>query len=695
VAPLARIVAATFGVVVLLGIYCWLGSAWLPGYFPALSLHLALGLAVLVAGTPVLAWHIGRTRAPVGPALLLPAILLGVVAAVVPGRPEYPAFGPVGWGCATTAVHLLVVAALVPLFRRDAPPPPAARRTGSGALLGLVPLVAMHVGVFGWLMRGDERWGAMAAHSALGLLTLLVLLPHLGAVRRRVPALVGVPLLLLAIAGLGRVWIADYPHDLLLGDFRSPLEFGDLYLVPEVLADEQPRAIAPQTRAERLSPPGPFLDEALMGDSRRCGADGCHETLTRQWSGSIHRFATDNAIFLKVVGQLVEEKGPEEAAFCATCHDPVRALAGTVADAYAHGDPPPGDGVSCVVCHSTIDVSDDPFNGNMLVREPRPYPGRTEAQRNRRIRLDPRAHRRQFTVNFRIADSNRGCAPCHRFVIGPDIGATLVGDVPLPFKRRPDGRPDPDALDCNDCHMPTLTTVRPFEQAVYDHFWPGTALDLPRYANHGPDSAAALAAAADQTLRFLGGRLSTAGLADSVAYNRPRATVEALEETGLLAMSVVARRIDGVLGVAVRTSKHRSGHDFPTGSLDIKEFWQEIVVLDATGATVAHLGALDERLRVDPAAHRLGAVYWDDQGLPLTHHRVWVLSEVTDVRRVPVGGSIEDLYEFAVPPESPGPFTVRAAWKHRRINAEFAEWVFGDAGRFPVHEIASATAEVE
>ncbi|MEE2829892.1 MAG: hypothetical protein VX498_11945, partial [Myxococcota bacterium] len=150
-----------------------------------------------------------------------------------------------------------------------------------------------------------------------------------------------------------------------------------------------------------------------------------------------------------------------------------------------------------------------------------------------------------------------------------------------------------------------------------------------------------------------------------------------------------------LLEVDVETSNHRSGHPFPIGPFDLNEVWQEVEVRDGRGELVMHVGKLGEDLRVDPEAHQLGAEELDRDGVPITHHRIWDIAAVVEREQIPQGGSVSHRYEVPVPEGASGPFEVQVAWNYRRVNQDFADWVYGVNGKtFPVHRIASASTEI-
>ena len=686
---MARLTNAMFWLFVAstaLGLFAWVTPLDAPGHFLALEGHLIAGLILVVASSPALGWHLRKTGSRLVPSLLVPAAVLALIALLMPGRPEYPAFGPIGWAAATSSAQLLLSAAFMKAMKH---PGVGVKTSISGVLLSVITLFTLHVGILGWLMRGDERWGAMLAHSGVGVATALLLLPHLKFLRSRAASVV-VPAVAFAGLVLGVLWFRSYPHDLVLADFRSPLELGDFSLIapPDRFVDAAV-ARTPQTGAERAQPVSPPLDPSLLGESASCGAAGCHELLTQQWAGSAHRHAADNAFYRAVVRRLVQEASPETAVFCANCHDPVGVLAGTTAIDYADGEPPPSEGVSCVICHATVHVPEDPANGAFTVREPPPYPGATEARRNHNIELDPRTHRQLLATNFRINDPNASCATCHRVRLGPDLGLpenTLQDPVEGRIRERYE-------LGCTDCHMPTLTTIRAFEQPQYDHFWSGINADLPLYAT-GPRDEEALALTREHTLRWLAGQLQTSALDESLHYGIPDETVAMLKRAGVLELSGAASIASERLELEVRSRNHRAGHAFPVGPFDLQEVWQEVVVKDADGRVLAHIGALDADGAVDPEAHRLGGQEIGRDGHPIEMHRVWDVVKVRGKRQIPRGEATDDAYSIPLPEGTTGPLRVRVAWKFRRANPDFTRWAMGpDAPLMPVHELGSVELE--
>lgn len=675
--------------IVVCGTYCFVGTVFWPLYFPALKVHLWLGLGLLVATIPTLAWHIRKTNSNLLRALVLPGVVMIGAGLAIPGRPEYPAFGPIGWGAISSGVHVLLIAGCARLM--PAPNRPPVRTSISGVALTAVLLWALHVGILGWQMHGDEKWGPMLAHSVLGIFCAVLVFPHLLWFRRFVRRIWGVPVVAVLLGALAWWWYVSYPHDLLVTDIRSPMDWKLEILPASTSLTDTTRTFGttPANKNDRdlLAEFGPKLDPELIGNSFGCGDSGCHELLTKQWAGSAHRHSADNALYRKVVEELVRERGPDEAAFCASCHDPLRVLTGTLREAYADGAPPPGEGVGCVSCHGTVHVPVPPRNGLQTIREPRRYPGATREAHNANLMLDPRAHRQDLVANFRMAIPGVGCATCHRLELHPDMGAAVVEHVQA--TAQPPWTPE-GTLSCTDCHMPTLTIRRSFEQAMYDHQLSGMNLDLALYATGDRDEEA-LALVRENTVRFLNGTIDTTGLTQEVRqYEIPRETTAVLKDGGAVLLTASGTREGSTLTLTTETTNHRAGHPFPSSAFDLTEVWQEVVVTDAAGAELIHLGALGDDLRLPDDVVRLGGTELGRDGKPIEHHRIWDVAAIVDKRQIPRGGSITDDYTLELPEGTTGPLTVRVAWNFRRANQDFTDWVFdSDGTTFPVHEMAA------
>ena len=438
------------------------------------------------------------------------------------------------------------------------------------------------------------------------------------------------------------------------------------WLLPSSGVPRGTSARTPMTTAERAS----GLSLRVGGG---CGEAGCHDAIVAEWAGSAHRFATDNELYRAAVANFVAERGATEAVFCAACHDPERVWRGEVAEAYADGEPPPSDGVSCVACHGAVAALEARANGGFV------YAELPEADATLGGRLDPRLHADAMFSDGFLTDGRRSCGPCHRLELGPDVGAAWSGHLQNPFEP---GREEHELL-CNDCHMP----LKPHPAATgigqrlarnsepyYTHSMPGMNLDLPAYAvGEGAEVGAVEA--------FLAGRSSVEAYPPEAELQTEleQAMVQFLGAPSILGIEV--ERVGDELVVITRNL--RAGHPFPIGPFDLHEVWQEVEVR-VGGEVVWQVGQLigDE---VDPAAHRLGARELDGDGSPIQKHRIWTIAQVADKRLIPMGGAVEDRYTL---PPGLGQIAVDVAWRFRRAPPAFQRWALGEV-RLPAHTVAS------
>ncbi len=688
---------AIFAFVALTGLYLFAADLFAVGYFPVLLAHIVVGLLLAVVVPIGLGLHLKRTSSPglrsalplIGllavPIVLVEIAMHSAVRSVDDARgreglleragAEISLFlwgtdggdGATVWMAATFAVLLAIVSALLAWAVRERDPSVPVRWTGVIATAAL--MLAVTTGLTGWLGRGDARFDAYAAHSLLGLLTLLATAAHFKAPRRLLGR-VGGPIALLLGAGLiVALWGEGYADDHV---WRLEIDVEEGVLPVRVL------------RAQGDDAGAPIPEELLLG-SDGCGDAGCHEQLTHQWAGSAHRFSADNALYRAVIDQLVQERDPSEARFCAGCHDPVRALAGTAEAAYADGAPAPSEGVNCVVCHVLIGHDGVPGNGDAHYRAPVPYPGADREARKVNIKLDPRYHRMTMTSGRTVHPEL--CGTCHRVELGPFMGAAVTAVVQATYAGPTDDRYEGGSASmCSDCHLPTITRQPNGQFPLYDHQMAGINFDLGAYVTH-PDADREAIADVRQRVSWM----VEGANADGLVFPPPPFVDEwpdADDAPGVLDVDVSGARRGDLLAVTVMTSNARIGHPFPVGPFDLREVWLQVVVRDSTGAAVGSSG-LPVDGRVPEEARRLGAVELDRSGQPLQRHRIWDVGGLRGKRLIPQGESVTDRFEFALPEGTAGPLQVEAAWQLRRANPDFTAFALGpDHPGFDTHEVA-------
>ena len=687
---LDRFAVATYGVLLLATVTGVAGFAWsvgAPGYFGLIGLHQWVSVALLLLAPAALARHLVATGS--GARWTAAAILAGGLLAVpVPYLLILPVeqhdAGPAGFlayslralldgdmGAAYPAIAGLSLLGLVTLAtawtliglssrvrERD-----ASRRTGLA--LTLLVAWAWFSGIMLFFEGVHTLRSAQMFHSFCGCWAAGVLLVHLAARRAASARLPRV-----AVAGFGLLWLVAF--GVIWGVWtraqgrRYELE---VYRTPAT-PEEWAASIDPSSDWARVP-------EAQLAGSMSCGAAGCHERVLEQWRGSPHRFSASNAFYRAAVDELVTEMGIEVAVLCAGCHDPVRALAGTVAEAYVGGVPAESEGVSCVVCHAIVGAqTSPPTNGLYTVALETSYPSDVAA-RNRAIGRDARRHQTVFASSEAIY-KNAPCRVCHRI----EHGGIILQESNVP------GADDIDApVKCRECHL------KPEGPITYGHSMEGLNADLPAYASGvRPADRPAMETQARRALKHAGLR-PLVPLGDDWTPLEHGISIDEVRVEPSLQGDVL--RLDFT---TTRGRELDGGHSFPSGPADLNQTWLEVLVRDAANKEVQHVGGLDGRGRIEGAPPRLGARPLVAGGQPVTHHRVLLVTEVVDVKLLGPEGAAwtqEHALDVALDEGVEFPLEVRARWVHRRTNPDFAEWAMGlDLSPIPARELAGVTRSV-
>jgi hypothetical protein len=179
------------------------------------------------------------------------------------------------------------------------------------------------------------------------------------------------------------------------------------------------------------------------------------------------------------------------------------------------------------------------------------------------------------------------------------------------------------------------------------------------------------------------------------------------------------------LSVQVVLTNNKTGHDFPTGPLDMLESWIELKVTDDAGNEIYHRGAVGEDDRIQDAPVWFKADGFDRQGKLIDRHNLWDLVGASYKRSLYPGvtdsvavqfqcpsmarGRVVDNGEkqspghrsqsFAVTTPTDAPSTellVEAVLWYRKANPEFLNRVYGEAAgvRSPASEMTRATARI-
>jgi hypothetical protein len=179
------------------------------------------------------------------------------------------------------------------------------------------------------------------------------------------------------------------------------------------------------------------------------------------------------------------------------------------------------------------------------------------------------------------------------------------------------------------------------------------------------------------------------------------------------------------VNLRVMLTNNKTGHDFPTGPLDMIESWVELKVVSQDGTILHHSGAIDDAGQVADSEAIYKSDGFDRQGRPIDRHNLWDLvgasykrslfPGVTDAiqvdfrcpsmargrlsteqRHVPGGRS--DEFAVPIPDDNAGQqLHVTATLWYRKANPEFLDRVYGAESkmRSPITELSRATASVK
>ncbi len=475
---------------------------------------------------------------------------------------------------------------------------------------------------------------------------------------------------------------------------------------------------------------GSVYPRALAG-SAACGKSGCHQEIYQEWLPSAHRYSSMDHMFQRVQAIMVDETAPEFTRYCAGCHDPISLFSGAKdpgnVTLSAEGS---NEGSSCVVCHSVVQT-DIQGNGDYTVRPPRPYVYEWDEGplagllSDFLIRTYPRHHIRTYARPlYKAAEF---CAACHKQYVdrevNVDIGKVQGQNQYDSWKNsRWYHEGDPRrTVTCRECHMPLMVSDDP-ARGETGEFNRGT--DDGRHRSHrmlasnqyipvdqGLEGGEEHAALIEQWLR---GEIEIPEIADKWTSGPVvRMAIDAPEK---VAPGEEVR-------IQVILTNNKTGHDFPTGPLDMIESWVELRVSDSGGNTIHHVGGLDEKGSVQQPPVMFKADGFDRKGELIDRHNLWdmvgasykrvLYPGVTDtvaVRfqcpsmargRLATGdqepGRRSEGFAFQAPAKVEGEqLRIAATLWYRKANPEFLDRIYGaDKGlRSPLTDISHATASI-
>jgi len=473
------------------------------------------------------------------------------------------------------------------------------------------------------------------------------------------------------------------------------------------------------------------IDPKALTGSEACGSGGCHEDIYREWLPGAHRYSSLDDMFQRVQVLMAEETSPEHTRYCAGCHDPISLFSGAKNSGNitlnAEGS---NEGSSCLVCHSIVQA-DVQGNGDYTIRISERYlyergDGLSKVVSDFLIRTYPEHHISSYSRP--LYKTTEFCAACHKQYLDKEVN-TDIGKVQgqnqydswknSRWYHEGDER---KTIGCRECHMPLSASADPASGDAADY---NRAPDDGKHRSHrflasnqyipllqeleGADEHVEL------TEKWLRGDIAIDEIADKWTEG-PVVRLEIVSPQQVTAGEDVAIR--------VILTNNKTGHDFPTGPLDMIESWIEVKVSDSAGNLVYHSGELDDRGNVVRPSVVFKSDGFDRKGELIDRHNLWDLVGASYKRSLYPGvtDAVEVLFQcpsmarrrlsdasratsgrarqfsFTSPDgDSVDELSVTAVLWYRKANPEFLDRVYGmdKMVRSPHTEMSRASSRIK
>ena len=137
------------------------------------------------------------------------------------------------------------------------------------------------------------------------------------------------------------------------------------------------------------------------------------------------------------------------------------------------------------------------------------------------------------------------------------------------------------------------------------------------------------------------------------------------------------------------------GHSLIPEVRDLYEAWVQFTVTDADGAKIYESGFLKPDGTLEPGAHSFTNRPVNVVGEFVDNHVVSAIHSVAYDNTIQSGRSALVRYQFRLPAEAKGPFTLQAQVNYRHLRQSYLNNIFGpDHPAYPVVEIASRSRVV-
>lgn len=394
----------------------------------------------------------------------------------------------------------------------------------------------------------------------------------------------------------------------------------------------------------------------------------CHPTHHEEWRTSRHAFAMVDPVFRALVGLRQEQFDGREDTFCTQCHSAIGVRGGDIGPGFSFDKLAPItlEGVTCEACHKANEIVRTHNAGHRLDADG-PLCGNLDKPQTTGF------HDSAATPHMGEA---RFCGSCH------DVVETSGLPLERPFEEWLASPAAAQGKPCQSCHMPSYdgkaALTGPERKGLHRHRFVG--VELPVGAGEPLD--AATRALLEGEIAALLGSAATM----SVELPHPAAAGQTLD-------------------VVVTVRNEIDAHSLPTGSTFLRQVWLEVVVQDASGATVYETGTFDAKGDLRDHWSTLQP-YGDDDLVTLSSQLLDVAGNPTiftwharEHRRnaIPAGHERTFTYFVPVPAKAKGPLQVKTRLRFRAYAPFLLRLIGLDSlvDEVPVHDLASAATAVD
>lgn len=440
---------------------------------------------------------------------------------------------------------------------------------------------------------------------------------------------------------------------------------------------------------------GEAIDALLLSNSKSCTSSGCHTEIGKEWEVSAHRYSAMDPSFLVVQHAMAVEKGPASTRYCGGCHDPVSLLSGStnLDDKNLTNAMGMDEGISCVSCHSMSKV-DVKGNAQYEITKRVPYMFELEKGKTAKflsdflIRAYPQYH--VATFNRTLLKTPEFCGTCHKQFIDEKVNG--VGTVQLQnqydnWRKSHWNHPGENTktIECRECHMPLVSTFDPAN---------GDSLDYNRTPHDNMH----------RGHRFLGGNQFIPALLKLPDSKKQVELVEEWLKGELRIPEIKDKWHNGLnipiqlgspdsisagqnVGIDVTVTNNKSGHNFPTGPLDLIQAWIKLTVKDGYGNVIYSSGVLDKDYFIPSGSFIYRSQPVDQYGNDIDRHNLCELVGIKSSRSLYPGFSDQMKYNFIYNPgvidhlDKNDTLFVDAELCYRKFNQFFLNRFFNEDGK--------------